>query len=170
MIDVTEGEIHLFTYKEGMLSPMAHDLRLSVGRFRVRLDDAQFEATFVPESITVDGVMRGDRLHVDVLSDKDKAKIRTVMQAEVLRTSQYARVVFRGALEEKGVLMAAKGELELAGRKRPLEITVRRTAEGVKGEVELKPSTWGIRPYKALGGALKLQDRVVVRFALPAGP
>jgi hypothetical protein len=36
-------------------------------------------------------------------------------------------------------------------------------------EVPLVPSRWGIAPYRALAGALKLQDRVIVRLSLPRG-
>ena len=38
----------------------------------------------------------------------------------------------------------------------------------VTGEVTLTPTRWGIKPFKALMGAIKLKDRVLIRFDLPA--
>lgn len=167
MTRITKGTVHLFTYKEGMLSAIAHDLRLTVKRFRIQLDGERFDATFMPETIVVDGAVRDDVVHENVLSEKDKAKIRTTMQAEVLKTSVHGKIRFTGAVRSEGVLLVAAGDLELAGKKRPLEVSMRRTASAVTGAVEITPSEWGIKPYKALGGTLKLKDVVRVAFELP---
>lgn len=168
MTRITSGTIHLFTFKEGMLSAMAHDLRLTVNKFRIQVHDERFDATFIPESIVVDGAVKNGAVDPKVLTDKDKAKIRATMQGEVLKTSQYGRIRYTGTLSHEGVVLVARGELELAGKKKPLEVTIRRTSTGLRGEVELTPTVWGIRPYKALGGALKLKDIVKVTFELPA--
>lgn len=168
MTRITSGTIHLFTFKEGVLSAMAHDLRLEVKKFRIEVDGDAFDATFFPEAIVVDGVMRDGQFVPGVLSDKDLAKIRGIMQAEVLKTSQFARITYKGTLTHQGVVFVARGKLDLAGRSKPLDVTIRRTADGLRGEVEFAPSEWGIRPYKALGGALKVQDRVRIAFVLPA--
>ena len=167
MTRITTGTIHLFTYKEGMLSAMAHDLRLTVNKFRIQVDGERFDATFFPESIGVDGAVRDGQIDARALDEKDKAKIRATMQAEVLKTSQFGRVTYSGTLSHEGVVAVARGQLELAGKKAPLDVHIRRTSAGLRGEVEIVPTRWGIKPYKALGGALKLQDRVRVTFELP---
>jgi hypothetical protein len=59
-----------------------------------------------------------------------------------------------------------QGELELLGRWQPIEFPFSESSGKVTGEVELRPSRWGIEPYKALLGAIRLQDRVLVRFEL----
>jgi polyisoprenoid-binding protein YceI len=59
------------------------------------------------------------------------------------------------------------GALEIRGRKAPVafDLTVR---DGLAcGDVELTPSRWGIEPFTALLGAMAVQDRVVVRLAIP---
>ena len=38
-----------------------------------------------------------------------------------------------------------------------------------RGAVELVPSRWGIAAFKALMGAIRVQDRIWVTFDLPAG-
>lgn len=56
----------------------------------------------------------------------------------------------------------------MAGQRRPLALLLGLSRDRLHGEVELTPSRWGIKPFKALMGAIKLQDRVRVRFDLPA--
>ena len=167
MTRITKGTIHLFTYKEGVLSAIAHDLRLTVNRFRIQLDGDDFTAVFMPDTIVVDGAVKNGALDERALSEKDKGKIRATMQGEVLRSSQFAKISYAGKVAHEGVVLIARGDLELAGKKRPLQVTMRRTTGRVSGEVEIKPSEWGIKPYRALGGTLKLQDRVRVTFDLP---
>ncbi|MFT6395853.1 MAG: hypothetical protein ACJAYU_000595 [Bradymonadia bacterium] len=168
MIRITKGTVHLFTYKEGVLSAIAHDLRLTVKRFRVQVDGANVTGFFMPESITVDGAMKNGKLNERGLSDKDKSKIRSIMAGEVLRTSQFGKVNFTGIVTQEGLALVARGELELVGKKQQLEVAMRRRGDNITGEIEIQPSRWGIKPYRALGGTLKLQDRVRVVFELPA--
>jgi polyisoprenoid-binding protein YceI len=56
-----------------------------------------------------------------------------------------------------------RGELTLVGRTAPLafDLTI---GEGgaVTGSAVVKQSDWGIKPYSALFGALKVADEVVV--------
>ena len=66
------GRVDLYTFKEGLLSRVAHDLKLSLGHFE--LTSADDGLTFVgwPDSIEVTGVMRGGRVYPDQLSGRDK--------------------------------------------------------------------------------------------------
>ena len=45
-----------------------------------------------------------------------------------------------------------------------ITLTVREADGRWRGQIELVPTRWGIQPFKALLGAIKLEDRVVVRF------
>lgn len=168
MIRITKGTVHLFTYKEGVLSAIAHDLRLTVTRFRVQVDGEKVSGFFMPESIQVDGAMKDGRLNERIIKDRDKSKIRTTMAGEVLRTSQFGKVNFTGTVNQQGLALVARGELELVGKTQPIEVAMRRRGDHVTGEIEIQPSLWGIKPYSALGGTLRLQDRVRVVFDLRA--
>lgn len=168
MTRITRGDVRLFTFKEGVLSAIAHDLQLTVKRFRVELRDDQVKGFFMPESIVVDGAVKNGRIDERALSDKDKGKIRTAMASEVLRTSEFGKVSFEGTVAQEGLALVARGELELVGKRVAIEVPMRQKNGQVMGDIEIQPSRWGIKPYKALGGTLKLQDRVRVTFALPA--
>jgi hypothetical protein len=79
-----------------------------------------------------------------------------------MRVSDHPEVRFRGTTTTKQAPFVIEGTLEMFGNVRPLRILLNTRNKRLLGEVELAPSQWGIKPYKALGGALKLQDRVVI--------
>ena len=58
--DSSNASCVVFTFKEGLLSPVAHDLRISVTRFSVLLDGARstVTATFDTGSLLVDTAMK----------------------------------------------------------------------------------------------------------------
>ncbi|MCY1005084.1 YceI family protein [Nannocystis pusilla] len=163
-----KGKIHVFTFKDGLLARLAHDLRLSLGRFEIRRDGTALSGRFWPATLRVDGVVGKDgRVDVDGLGAGDKAKIQRNITDEILLTAQHPEVSFTGALTPGGVL---DGRLVMLGRTAPVRAPVRVEGDRLRADFTLVPSQWGIAPYKALAGAIKLQDRIVVSLDLPADP
>ncbi len=160
-------EIQVFTFKDGLLARLAHDLRLSLTGFEIRIDGSTVEGRMWPESLRVDGVMRGANLRVDELSASDRAKIQRNIREDVMVTARYPEVRFRGEVETTAGGARVTGTLEMLARQQPVTVNVRREGDKLVGVCELQPSKWGIRPYKALAGAIKLQDRVRVALAIP---
>ncbi|PRQ07874.1 YceI family protein [Enhygromyxa salina] len=168
-------QIRVFTWKEGLLSRVAHDLRLRVERFTIAGpgDNAGGDLTVEVDagSIVVDGVMNGSRCDPDQLGARDRAKIAETIRAEILKTRAYPKVVFRGSVSAGtgvGARVRVDGTLELVGVRRSLSLVAVREGERLRGSVTLVPSEFGIRPYKALAGAIRLRDRVRVDFDLDA--
>src|SRR5699024_3376872 len=58
-MSTAHGTLQVFTFKEGILARAAHDLRLSLERFQVSLDQDTLSAAFETASLRVDGTMRG---------------------------------------------------------------------------------------------------------------
>lgn len=169
MSDAGADRVHVFTFKEGLLSRVAHDLRLSVERFSITRDDDEIVASFDPRSLVVDGVMKEARLDPRGLGDRDRAKIRATIETEILRARVYPSVEFRGRVtHESEAVLTVEGELELVGVRRPVRVSATRTAERIRASVTLRPSEFGVRPYRALAGAIRLQDRVRVELDLDA--
>jgi hypothetical protein len=165
----TAATIHVFTYKDGLLARLAHDLRLSLRRFEIERDGDELRARFWPDSLVVDGVVeRGGAVDSTALSDGDRRKIAGNIRDSVLLLDRFPEASFRGRLVDGGA--AVEGELTLAGRAAPLRIAVQTTGGRLRAEVPLVPSRWGIAPYRALAGAIKLQDRVLVTIDLPVDP
>ena len=163
---ISKGDVHLFTYKDGVLSRIAHDLRLSVRRFRVVVDGTTVRGEFFPETIQVDGVMRDGVLDARTLAPRDIDKIKSTMASSVLRVSQFARITFEGVVRPQGGdgSFVAKGKLTLVGKSVDIAVPLTIREGRATGALEFAPSAWGIKPYSALGGTLKLQDRVGVAF------
>jgi polyisoprenoid-binding protein YceI len=163
--------IRLFTFKAGLLSRIAHDLRLRVEQFTIVHTGDEVEVVVDARSIVVDGVMNGARFDANGLGVKDQAKVAETIRREILETSAHSKIVFRGSLSAgKGVgaRIRVDGTLELLGVRRALSLVAVREGVRVRGSVTLVPSEFGIRPYKALAGAIRVQDRVRVDFDLDA--
>lgn len=159
----------MFTFKDGLLARLAHDLRLHVERFSIARSGERIEASLEPGSIVVDGVMVGARCDADVLGAGDRAKIVETLRGTILKTDRHRRIEFRGELHERedgGVRVS--GELQLVGVTRPLTFTATRRGDRMLATLTLRPSEFGIAPYKALAGAIRLQDRVLIELDLDA--
>lgn len=163
MQHITTGTFRVYTFKDGLLSRVAHDLQLTLARFEVTVDGDQVTGTFWPDSLSVDGSMVDGRLQPDGLRDKDRREIQGNITDKILNAKRFPNA--RLSATRTGDLLT--GTLELAGRSAPVRIELRGAAGRVQGEVELVPTRWGIAPFKALLGAIKLQDRVRVVFDLP---
>ena len=159
------SRVLVFTYKDGLLARLAHDLQIHCEQFEIDRRGPEISGRFVLSSLRVDGAVERGRVAVGKLSDGDRSKIEQTMKAEVLEVRRFAEAAFRGTITGTRV----EGTLSLHGRTLPLApIDVRSSGALWVVELVLVPSRWGVTPYRALAGALKLQDRVTVRLELPA--
>jgi hypothetical protein len=169
MATINEGRVQVFTFKTGVLSRVAHDLRFTLGRFEIQIEGHEVVARFWPDSLQVDGVMQGDTLDPAGLGESHKAEIVRTVRSKILRTLSHPEVRLEAQATPSARGHELSGTLEMLGRREPIRLSVHATSGRFTGEVELAPLRWGIPPYKALLGAIKLQDRVLVRFDVPAG-
>jgi hypothetical protein len=162
------ASLHVFTFKAGLLSRLAHDLRFRCESFEIEVKDGKVSARFDAAALRVDGVMRKDGLDPDGLSRSDYDKIEATVRGEVLAVARHPEIRFEGELTAAGHGVIVGGQLTLAGSSAAIASTgARRVADHWQLELEIVPSRWGVAPYKALGGALKLQDRVRIQIRVP---
>lgn len=152
--------VQIFTFKAGLLSRVAHDLQLSLSGGEVEVDGLQIDARIPLAGMRVDGVIRRGRLDPMVLSPKDQASIVRTATQELLGADRHPDATFSGRLEGGSV----RGTLVLHGREAPVALPV----QGGRAVGEIRPSSWGIAPHKAMMGAIRLQDRVRLEITLPA--
>lgn len=157
-----DAAIYIYTFKEGLLSKLAHDLRLSVQRFEISARGTEISAHFAPGSLRIDGVMKDGKLLRNEPSESDRRKIRDNIMQDVLRTADYGDVRFEGRSSSREPPFTVVGDLTMCGVTRPLSVLLMVRGERLVGELELTPSQWGIKPFRALGGTLKVQDRIRV--------
>jgi hypothetical protein len=88
----------------------------------------------------------------------------------VLGTTRYPEARVQGTYETHvgGTGVSLELELELNGRCASLTFDAQREGESYRARFELVPSRWGIKPYRAFLGALRLRDRIEVELDVPA--
>lgn len=165
--DQSNAECFVFTFKDGLLSPLAHDLRIKVTRFSLQVDDAagSLSATFDTSSLRVDTPMKDGKENPSALNDSDKEKIAGQIRDDVLHSSKHpeARFQSRSVQKQADGGYAIEGDLTLHGTTKA--ISARTSPSGGKQQLELTlhQPDFGITPFKAMMGTLKIQPDVKIR-------
>ncbi len=170
-LDPVSAECVVLTYKEGVLSAMAHDLRIRVTRFAVEVDEDQWrvEGRFDAASLRVVCAMRGGVDAPEDLGGTDKRRIEESIVREVLEAERYPEIRFVSTSATAcGDELAITGLLALHGRARELVVEVRRSDGMWVAVANVHQPDFGIRPYSAFLGTLRVRPDVSVRFAVPA--
>jgi len=145
-------------------------LKLQVERFSIEIDDTthQIKATFDPSSIQVACAQIDGRDDSSTLSKGDKKKIYDSVTKDVLRTRKHPEIRFDSThVVERGDGFAVEGTLQLHGKSRNIQTSVR--ADGDRWVVELKlhQPDFGIKPFSAALGALRVKPDVMIRVSVP---
>ncbi|MDR4507661.1 MAG: YceI family protein [Candidatus Brocadiaceae bacterium] len=174
-ITAGSGRIFIYTFKEGFLSAVAHDLLLEAKNFTVSLNIppegagiSNVEAEIHANSLKVLCAMKDGNQCYDTLKEKDRKEIEEAIIKDVLHPGKYPTVKFcstKGIEGKVGALV--KGELTLHGTTHPIEFPVTSASEGhISGKFVVKQKEYGIKPYKALLGTLKVKNEVEIDFEL----
>jgi polyisoprenoid-binding protein YceI len=166
-----DGTLTVRTGRTGAASKAGHDLVIEVTSWRATLDldggDPAVALTADARSLEVregSGGMSG-------LDDDDKANIEQTIDDEVLRGGT---IEFRSRRVEPGAggdALRVEGDLDLLGTRRPVAFDLAAAGDGrLTGRATLKQTDWGMKPYSALFGTLKVADEVEVAIdaRLPA--
>ena len=153
--------IFVYTEREGMLSPVGHDLKLAVNRFEVDETDDGFAVTVEADSLTVAAcIVDGKEGNV---AAKDRASIEKNINKDVLRSKQFKYIEFEGSAEPQSETTGViRGTLRLLGREGELELPMKRTDDTWRGEAMLDQRDFGIKPYTAFLGALRIKPQIRV--------
>lgn len=166
--NATNAECLVFTFKEGLLSKIAHDLKIRVERFEIRMDEDRIEATFDTRSLRVVCAREKNSDRTGVLSPKDREKIEGNITRDVLHASRHPEAQFVGVVTDRSESSAhVKGELTLHGVSRTMSVQVDREVDAWAAEVRLHQPDFGITPYSAMLGTLKVSPEVIVRVRVP---
>ena len=100
---------------------------------------------------------------MQALGDEDKANIHQTIDDEVLKRQN---VTFRSTRVERaddGGRLSIEGDLTLAGTTQPIAFDVAVGEDGtLHASAVVTQTRWGMKPYSALFGALKVLDDVEV--------
>ncbi len=149
------------TKRKGAASKAGHDLVIEVTSWEAELDVAKDPAI----TLRADGGslrVREGSGGVMTLGEDEKAGIEQTIDEEVLKG---ASIEFRSSaleLDQDGTNATVHGELELAGTRRPISFELSSEDGRLTGRATLRQSDWGIKPYTALFGTLKVADEVEI--------
>jgi polyisoprenoid-binding protein YceI len=160
----------------GLLSAFAHSPTFAVRDFggELRLGEtvrsSEVEVTVDPDSLEL----------VDHVRDSDRREIEGRMRGEVLETSVYRELSYRGGAIRADTIgqgryrLVIEGELALHGVARPhrMEAELIVFGDGLRlgGRDALRMSDHRIRPVTAVGGTIKLKDELTIAFDIAAVP
>ena len=148
------------TKRQGAAAKAGHDLLIRVNSWQATLEVADQTSMELTADSTSLHVIEGTG-GVQKLDEEDVANIETTIDDEVLRRQDIRFVSSR--VSEDGDRVHAEGDLTLADRTRPIgfDLTIGESGE-LRAAAVVTQSEWGMKPYTALWGALKVADDVEV--------
>jgi len=167
------GSVRVYTRREGLGARVGHDLTLQATRWSAEVELDPGDLTRSSVSTTVDAssleVLEG-RGGAIPLSEKDRADIRKNIAQKVLQVDRHPQITFRSTGVEAASpdRLTLAGELTLAGTTRPVRLELQREAgedaDRLSGRVTITQTDWGIKPFSAMLGALKVSNDVEVEI------
>jgi polyisoprenoid-binding protein YceI len=164
------GTLSVNTARTGAVARAGHDLLLHVtgweGTIEVGADPSASRV-----AVRVDGgslkVQEGTG-GVQALRDADKMSIEQTIGDEVLRRDE---ITFRSTeVAHVGDRLRVDGELTMRGRTAPLAFEVKVTERALTAGAVVRQTDFGMKPYSALFGALKVADEVRISLSARMPP
>ena len=159
------GVLSIRTTRQGAASKAGHDLQIEVGSWEAELKlgepPEQSAMTLAADSRSL-RVIEGTG-GIRSLTGDDRASIQKTINDEVLKgcAIEFRSSEVRGA--PGGAGLSVQGQLDLNGKQAPVTFELALGDEGrVTGSATVKQTVFGMKPYSALFGALKVADDVTV--------
>ena len=167
------GTLRLRTGRSGLGRGAGHDLTMEVARW-------SGEAVVDPEDPSASAVTAEiDPASLEVvegsggvmpLTAADRIQILKTVREKILHTRAHPAIRFRSTrVTGTPEAFTVEGELTIMNVARPVTVRGRIAGGRLTGETSVVQSRWGIKPYSALFGQLRLADevRIEVDLALP---
>jgi len=111
--------------------------------------------------------VRGGRPDPSALTPADKAKIEAAIRDDVLHPQRFPKVHFASdRVERLDKTWRVEGTLDLHGVRRPLAVTVLERDGELRCEADVDQPAFGIAPYRAAFGALKVKPAVRITLTV----
>lgn len=168
--DQTSATCQIFTYKEGLLSTLAHDLRINVTSFVIELDDSDtsINARFEAGSLHVDCAMADGVERRDLLSRESMKEIDDNILKDVLDAATHRYIFFCSAsVTKEDSSYRIKGTLTLRSREKEILFAARNEDGHYFAEAWLNLPDFGIKPFSALFGAIRIKPDILIRIIIP---
>jgi hypothetical protein len=155
-----DGTLSVRTGRTGRVAKAGHDLLIEVRAWSATLDLDAPRVTLDADATSLH-VIEGTG-GVKALDEDDKSSIRQTIDDEILERGE---ISFRSTdvqRTENG--LAVRGDLTLAGTTRPIAFDLALDDGRVTGTAVVTQTDFGMKPYSALFGTLKVADEVRVEI------
>ena len=156
------GQLTVRTGRTGAVAKAGHDLLLEVTAWDATLtvgDETSLELNADATSFEVREGTGG----MQALDDGDRANIEQTIDDEVLRGGAIEFRSTRVETSADGAALRVEGDLDLLGTRRPVAFDLTAGDDGrLTGRARLRQTDFGLKPYSALFGTLKVADEVEV--------
>jgi polyisoprenoid-binding protein YceI len=161
------GTLTVHTSRAGVAARAGHDLTLEVKRWSgvLELDpavlgNASLEATIDTTSFEVREGSGG----MKPLTDSDKSDIINNLASKVLNTDRNSTITFKStSAMAVGGGVTINGDLTISGTTKPVGVNVTVDGDSASGVARIDQPQFGIRPFSALMGTLKVAPEVEIR-------
>ena len=169
-MDTSDVTCHVRTFKAGVLASVGHDLLLRVTRLTLHMvgQPRRLKATFDAQSLVVVCAMKGGQRLTEALSPRDRKEIERNVARQVLRSDAFDEICFVSEPLDAGLPPRVIGDLTLLGLCRPVEGEVQRVGDRLEARVDLDQRNFGIAPFSAMFGALRVRPLVQILVTAPA--
>jgi polyisoprenoid-binding protein YceI len=158
------GKMVVRVYREGMAKKAGHDLIIDVNSWKATADiaenpaDSKFTATVDVGSFNVREGIGG----VKPLSEGDKADIKKNITQKILTSPEISFT--STSVQQSGDSATVSGDMRIMGKTNPATVKLSQEGNKVKGNLSIVQSQWGIKPFQAMMGALKVKDQVDIEL------
>jgi hypothetical protein len=152
------------TKKGGAAAKAGHDLEMEVTRWNATLELGDNPQASLTADSTSFKVIEGTG-GVKPLDAEEKRAIPQTIDEEVLQGTPIEFHSSRIEVDRGGHTVDVEGELDLFGHQHPVTFKLNVGFNGrMSGVAQLKQTEWGLTPYTALFGTLKVADDVEVEI------
>ena len=156
-------ELLVFTFKDGLLSRVAHDLKIEAEQVTVARDGASLTVTALARSLKVRCAMRRGREDHRALSASQRGEIESLIYETILDAERHPEIRFSGTIQGASV----SGVLTIRGTSQALVLPWNPSRGAITGEITIDQRRFGISPYRAMMGAIKLKPTLKIVWRTP---
>lgn len=151
-------DCRISVFREGLLTSFGHDVTMQVTNLSLSVgDDDGITADLDPSSLRV----------MDDISDSNRKDIERNAE-KALETRKHPKIQFRStSVVRDGDRARIEGDLTLHGATNPISVEARHDGERWNVKFVLDQRKFGVKPYSAPLGMLKVKPEVEVNISVP---
>jgi polyisoprenoid-binding protein YceI len=165
----SDGELTIHTSVEGRAARFGHALTITFADWSASIQFDGDRADQVEVSVNVPSLeVTSGTGGATSLTDIDRSLIRRTAAKSLSTDANPTATLVSTSVESDESSALIAGKLSIVGKERPVEIKVKLTDSptfwSITSHLDLLQSDFGIKPYSAILGSLKVADRVQVRL------